>query len=75
MTEHKDITGQQMIIISEAIMNGGLSQHSVVAINEHLRQNHKSLADGGVEELVERARHQFATLTGKIDPNDLVSSN
>lgn len=73
MTEHKDISEKDLIIISEAIMDGGLSQTSVFAINKHLESDHSDLSEGSVGQLVERARHQKAALTGKIDPRDFIS--
>ncbi len=72
MSEHKDITGQEMIAIAHAINSGGFSLRSLMAVESHLERDHNDLFDRNTALQVERARHQAAILKGRITPDDLI---
>ncbi|MBI3283161.1 hypothetical protein HYZ70_03760 [Candidatus Curtissbacteria bacterium] len=74
MTEHKDITGQEIIAIDEAFNGGGFSLDSIEAVNAHFESDHRDLADRSIVLLIERARHLAAILKGEVIPNNLKPS-
>lgn len=66
MTEHRDVTGIEIIAAEEAVNEGGFSLASTLALIEHMTQEHAGL-ENEVTEFIVKKRHQVAILTGKID--------
>ncbi len=72
MTEHADVTGQDIIRLKQDIGDGAFSLHSLEAVSKHVHGNrgHQMRLDTD-QATVEISRHLQALLRGEVSASDL----